>query len=68
MITYTGHEEQGTDIPLLEDVLDLGSTQDGIDRDQNQTSFGRSHLQERPLWQVGSPDSDMISFAQAQSQ
>src|SRR5947209_7529914 len=67
MITHTRHEEQSLNITLLEDILDLGSLQNWIDRDQDQASFGRCHLQERPLRQVGSPDSNMVSFVEPQS-
>src|SRR5438128_999754 len=54
VLTHTCHEEQG-------------STQDGIDRDQDQASFGSSHLQERPFWQVGCPNGNVVSFVEAQS-
>src|SRR5579875_50173 len=66
MVAYLCHEEKGHDIALLQDVLDFGSAQSRVYRDEYQASLGCTHLQQYPFGQIDRPDRDMISFLESQ--
>src|SRR5947209_7905173 len=53
--------------PCLRMYSTSAACRTGLIVTQDQARFSSRHLQERPLWQISSPDRDVVSFVKAQS-